>query len=582
MTSVGSKPACSVSSLKARVSDRDLALDRVGLALLVEGHDDDRRAVAAGEPRLAQELVLAFLQRQRVDDRPALDVLQALFDDRPLGRVDDHRHLGDVGLDRDQVEEARHRRSRNRACASSMLTSIIWAPLSTCCRAIATASSKRSSLISSRERARAGDVGPLADVDEERVGADVERLQAGQARARLDVGDHPRWHALDGIGDGARCGRASCRSRPDQVEQRPRAPAGRAPRTSRAAARRSRRTRWAGRRWGSVMTGTSAMRDSSATYGRSIRAPSAQLRPTANGRAWRTLFQKAPTVWPDNVRPDWSAMVPLTITGRRKPRSSKSDLDGEDRRLAVERVEDRLDLQDVGAAGDQAAARLLVCGDQLVPRDVARAGVVDVGREAGGPVRRAERAGDKARLVGVRGRRRVGGFAGDGRRDAVHLLDDRLEAVVGHRDRRRVERVGLDDVRAGLEVAVVDLAHDLGLGQHQDVVGALQVARVVLEALAAEVRLGQRVALDHRAHRAVEHQDPLAHDLRQQLDASCARVPQLDLGHFSYEFMVSRMSDGLSPRPTTCSVPGGRGLRPTRSRSTAAARWTIRPISTPR
>jgi hypothetical protein len=65
------------------------------------------------------------------------------------------------------------------------------------------------------------------------------------------------------------------------------------------------------------------MRASSAMYGRSIRAPSAQLSPIANGRAWRTLFQKAPTVWPDNVLPDWSVIVPLTTTGTRKPMSSK-------------------------------------------------------------------------------------------------------------------------------------------------------------------------------------------------------------------------------------------------------------------
>ena len=47
------------------------------------------------------------------------------------------------------------------------------------------------------------------------------------------------------------------------------------------------------------------------------RAPSEQLRPIANGRAWRTLFQKAPTVWPVSVRPDASVIVPLMITGRR-------------------------------------------------------------------------------------------------------------------------------------------------------------------------------------------------------------------------------------------------------------------------
>ena len=246
------------------------------------------------------------------------------------------------------------------------------------------------------------------------------------------------------------------------------------------------------------------MRDSSAMYGRSIRAPRAQLSPIANGRAWRTLFQNAPTVWPDSVLPDWSVIVPLTMTGTRKPSSSKSALDGEDRGLAVERVEDRLDQEDVRATGDEAAGRVLVGVDQLVPGDVARSRVVDVGREAGRLVSGAERTRDKTRLVRILGGRCVGGFAGDRGRRAVHLLGVGLERVVGHRDRVGVERVRLDDVRAGVEVRVVDLADDLRAGQDEDVVGAPQVVIVVLEALAAELFLGQRVALDHRAHRAVD------------------------------------------------------------------------------
>ena len=54
--------------------DRDLAFDRVGLALLVEGHHDDGGAVAADEPRLAEELGLAFLHADRVHDAAALQV----------------------------------------------------------------------------------------------------------------------------------------------------------------------------------------------------------------------------------------------------------------------------------------------------------------------------------------------------------------------------------------------------------------------------------------------------------------------------------------------------------------------------
>ena len=53
-------------------SDRDLALGRLGLALLVERHDDDGRAVPPAEAGLAQELGLALLERDRVDDRAAL------------------------------------------------------------------------------------------------------------------------------------------------------------------------------------------------------------------------------------------------------------------------------------------------------------------------------------------------------------------------------------------------------------------------------------------------------------------------------------------------------------------------------
>ncbi|CFN70886.1 Uncharacterised protein [Bordetella pertussis] len=64
--------------------------------------------------------------------------------------------------------------------------------------------------------------------------------------------------------------------------------------------------------------------DSSATYGRISAAPSAQFRPMVTGRAWRTEFQNASTVWPDRMRPDASVTVPEIITGRRTPRASNA------------------------------------------------------------------------------------------------------------------------------------------------------------------------------------------------------------------------------------------------------------------
>jgi hypothetical protein len=54
------------------------------------------------------------------------------------------------------------------------------------------------------------------------------------------------------------------------------------------------------------------------------RAPRAQFRPTASGRACRIESQNASVTWPESVRPDASVMVPEMITGQRRPCSSKS------------------------------------------------------------------------------------------------------------------------------------------------------------------------------------------------------------------------------------------------------------------
>ena len=74
-----------------------------------------------------------------------------------------------------------------------------------------------------------------------------------------------------------------------------------------------------------------------------------------NGRAWRTEYQNAVGVWPESVRPERSVIVPEIIERQSEAALGEDLLDGEDRRLGVERVEDRLDQQQVGAAVDQPA-----------------------------------------------------------------------------------------------------------------------------------------------------------------------------------------------------------------------------------
>jgi hypothetical protein len=72
---LGGKPTSSTRIRYARPQDLDLPLDGRGLALLVEGHDDDRGAVAADPPGVLAEGLLALLERDRVDDPLALQAL---------------------------------------------------------------------------------------------------------------------------------------------------------------------------------------------------------------------------------------------------------------------------------------------------------------------------------------------------------------------------------------------------------------------------------------------------------------------------------------------------------------------------
>ena len=91
------------------LADADLALQRVRLALLVEGHHHDRGAIFANQPRLLQKGLFALLEADRVAHALALQALQSRLEHGPLGAVDHDRDARDLRLGRDEIEEARHR-----------------------------------------------------------------------------------------------------------------------------------------------------------------------------------------------------------------------------------------------------------------------------------------------------------------------------------------------------------------------------------------------------------------------------------------------------------------------------------------
>jgi hypothetical protein len=82
-----------------------------------------------------------------------------------------------------------------------------------------------------------------------------------------------------------------------------------------------------------------------------------------------------------------------------------------------------------------------------------------------------------------------------------------VQPVVGLRNAGAVEGVGLDDVRARVQVLGVNVSHHVRPGEHQHIVVAPEIVPMRGKALAAKIRFSEAAALDHGAHGAVNYQD---------------------------------------------------------------------------
>jgi hypothetical protein len=198
-----------------------------------------------------------------------------------------------------------------------------------------------------------------------------------------------------------------------------------------------------------------------------------------------------------------------------------------DRGLGVERVEDRLDQEQVDTAVAQGDHLLRVSLDHVLEAHGAVGRVLDLRRERERHVQRPDGARDEAVEF-------VGHLAREPRALEIHVANRRLERVVGLADARRGEGVRGRDVGAGLEVGAVHALDDLRPREVEQVGVALHVARVVAEPLAAPLLLGQAAVLEQDAPRAVEDGDPLGEKCFQSvarvLQAVCSLPKGLESG----------------------------------------------------
>ena len=272
--------------------------------------------------------------------------------------------------------------------------------------------------------------------------------------------------------------------------------------------------------------------------------PSEQLRPTESGLMCSTAFQKASMVCAEIMvsppRPTAAEIMTGSSVLRGEAVLIEDFADGDERGLGVERVEDGFDEQQIDAAGDERAHLLGVGGLDLVEGDDAEAGVVGVGRVGERDGERPDGAGDEALTAG-RVADAVGPLAALAGRLLVDLpgegveeriVDDLLveggifaaaalagivdeELALG--DAGGAEGVGLDDVRAGLKKAAVDVADHLWLREGEEIAVVEQVLRRVLEALAANVGFRHAVGADGGAHRSIDDGDAALENLLQRM-----------------------------------------------------------------
>jgi hypothetical protein len=165
---------------------------------------------------------------------------------------------------------------------------------------------------------------------------------------------------------------------------------------------------------------------------------------------------------------------------------------GDHRGLGLQQVLAGLDLDGVGPLVDHRLDGLLI--------DVADRGEADVaqGRQFGaGP----DGAHHEPRPV--RGGGGVGGLTGDPGGGSGELDRPLRDVVLAQSGQVGAEGVGLDEVGPGGQVAVVDVADDVGAGDAEDLVASLEPGEVVI----GEIR-----GLQHGAHRAVQNEKPGSQD----------------------------------------------------------------------
>jgi hypothetical protein len=136
----------------------------------------------------------------------------------------------------------------------------------------------------------------------------------------------------------------------------------------------------------------------------------------------------------------------------------------------------------------------------------------------------------------------------------VQLAHQMAQAVIFLAGEVGVEGVGFDEIDAGFQILAADILDDLRLGQSQKIIVALQLGRMIAEALAPEIILAQLEALDHHAPGTVQQKQALLGLFLHPGNAGFSRVKLMADPVYRLEGRMPRMRQAAYVRFAWLSV----------------------------
>ncbi len=434
-----------------------------------------------------------------------MNTLQSGFNDVPFRRVDHDRHAGNIRLRGNQIKEGDH----GFLGIQHAFVHVHVDDLGTILHLL---SGYRQGFVvialenQALEYCGAGDITALADIDEQAVGADIERLKPRQAAGDWEFGQGARRDAFDGFSDRFDMSRCGATATADQIQKAP----------------LSEIAKLVMHVGGGFIVLAELIGQARIEMAAEIAFRS--FRKFFNKRSY--LTESTTTVGANNQRLGMGNTVPEgtgRLAGQGTPagvRKGHRNHDGQfnalifeilqnrvDGGFGIQAVEDGFNQQQVYATVHQSAHGGIVILNQLVEGDVSGARIVYVRGDGCRPRGGADHPRHKTRLGGVLCSFCIRHLASEASAGQVQLFGNLAQLVIVLRHGGGIEGIGLDDIGTDIQKRLMNVADQIGAGEGEQVVIAAQIEVVVGKALAAVGGFLQFVFLNHAPHGPIYYQD---------------------------------------------------------------------------